>query len=198
MAQYSIGNNTVIISQGDINLTDIKLNVTYQGEERTQFKDKTLFSWISNLVQNRDEGQEFLNIFRDVPSICFNGTHNAINTITVSPMHENAIDAYNYCNQLDKSDDFKFILLILILRCYVDFNGYSNLNGCKRIFGQILLLLSYKFDGEYHIGYPTLTNGDVCQAIHSLGFIKGQAGITIFNSLYNQFIDNNYQLLKGN
>lgn len=101
-----------------------------------QFTDTELFELINENISNINT---FIQYFNN-NNYCIFG-----NYITVNERNINNI--VNYINNLYETDDIKSIIFMIFLRCEIDNINYPpSLNWCKRIFMQVILILSKKFN----------------------------------------------------
>ncbi len=141
-----------------------------------KFTDKMLFDSIIKYIDDYKYIIEYFNEF------CVFNDNIEFKTNSID-------DILSFVNKLDIEDRVKVILFTIFLRCEIDNVNYSSWNGCKRIFMQIILILSKKFNLWIKIKNIEI-NKYTPIYIYNIWYNKEWISTSDFENLYTDFKDN--------
>jgi len=139
-------------------------------------------------ISSKEEAKSFLKLFSGYNKIELN-----YDSIICHPSPVDVDDLYSYCKEVKLKLEQQELLFICVLRCDIDNICYPppRLNGCIRIFIQVLLLFAYKYEWDtYYL--KAKVNTDLCDFINKIGFPKNPYGVDVatFAGIYKKYLEN--------
>jgi len=174
---YKFNESKIEIKKGAKNKDDyiILLN-------NIQIKDKVLFEKILLNVSDEQEAKNFITKFAKFKHIKF-----IKDRIETKSLNSQISDVYQYSLDVEIKDELKPFLFISILRCDIDNICYPPPfnNGCVRIFVQILLIFSCKFEWGFYKDEKKHQN-DIVNFVYDSGFSLSREE---FKNIYSRYFE---------
>jgi hypothetical protein len=184
--EYKFENNIIKFKKGAKHANDYLI---YHNE--TQIPDSTLFNWLFDEIASEEKAKKFLKAIRACPDICLKNEG-----VITNPSPLNKDEIYKYVSGLNSlSPKLRELLFVAILRCDIDNICYPppRLNGCIRLFIQILLLFAYKYNwSKYFVLSTDKIKTTIPQYVFDAGFPNKKVTITKekFKEIYINYLNN--------
>ncbi|MDD5431655.1 MAG: hypothetical protein PHO70_01535 [Candidatus Omnitrophica bacterium] len=180
---YIFGKNKLIFKKGSKAENDYLI-----WHNKVQITDLFLFNELFKRISLEQEAKDFLDLFCGYRNIKFNN-----DSIICNPSPLDVDDLYKYCVGSKLNTEQQELLFVCILRCDIDNICYPppKLNGCIRIFVQVLLLFTYKFKWiMYYLEDKVAEDLDVF--VYKIGFPRNRYDVdkTTFLAIYRKYIEN--------